>query len=123
MRMSSKKPKKQRKFLYNAPLHLRHKMMSAHLSRELREKYGFRSIPVRKGDKVRIVRGSPEIVGKEGKIAEVDLKHYRVYVEGVTRKKVDGTEIFRPIHPSNLIVIDLDMSDEIRSKIIERRSK
>jgi len=123
MRMDSKKPKKQRKFLYNAPLHLRHKMMSAHLSKELREKYGFRSIPVRKGDKVRIVRGSKDIVGKEGKIAEVDLKHYRVHVEGVTRKKIDGTEVYRPIHPSNLVVIDLDLSDDIRKKIIERRSK
>ncbi len=122
MRLNSKKPSKQRKFLYNAPLHLRHKMMSAHLSKELREKYGFRSIPVRKGDKVRVVRGNPEY-RKEGKIAEVDLKHYRVHIEGITRKKVDGTEVYVPIHPSNIIVVDLDLSDEMRKKIIERRSK
>ncbi len=121
MRLNSKKPKKQRKFLYNAPLHLRHKMVSAHLSRELREKYGFRSIPLRKGDKVRVVRG--DYRGKEGKVAEVDLKSYRVHIEGVTHKKVDGTEVYYPVHPSNLVVVDLDTSDDMRMKIIERRSK
>ncbi|WP_456366403.1 50S ribosomal protein L24 [Thermococcus sp.] len=119
MRLKSKQPKKQRKFLHNAPLHLRHKMMAAPLSRELREKYGIRNLPVREGDKVRIMRGEFK---KEGKVVEVDLKNYRIHVEGVTMTKTDGTEVFYPIHPSNVMIIELNLKDEERKNIIERRA-
>ncbi|ASJ02233.1 50S ribosomal protein L24 [Thermococcus profundus] len=120
MKLDSKKPGKQRKFLYNAPLHLRQKIIAAPLSRELREKYGVRNLPVREGDKVKIVRG--DFRGKEGKVMEVDLKRYRIHVEGVTQTKVDGTEVFYPIHPSNVIIVELNLDDEERKKIIERRA-
>ncbi|NJF25316.1 50S ribosomal protein L24 [Thermococcus sp. Bubb.Bath] len=121
MRLNSKQPKKQRKFLHNAPLHLRQKLMSAPLSRELREKYGVRNLPIREGDKVKIVRGDfkgPE----ERKVMEVDLKRYRIHVEGVTQKKGDGTEVFYPLHPSNVVITDLNLDDPERKKIIERRA-
>ncbi|MBC7119559.1 MAG: 50S ribosomal protein L24, partial [Methanobacteriaceae archaeon] len=65
-RPRSKQPRKQRKFLHNAPLHIRHKIMSANLSKELREEYNRRSLPVRKGDKVEIMRG--DFKGHQGKI-------------------------------------------------------
>jgi large subunit ribosomal protein L24 len=120
MRLNSKQPKKQRKFLHNAPLHLRQKLMSAPLSGELREKYGVRNLPVREGDKVKIVRG--DFKGKEGNVMEVDLTRYRIHVEGVTQTKVDGTEVFYPIHPSNVIITDLNLDDPERKKIIERRA-
>ena len=120
MRLKSKQPRKQRKFLYNAPLHLRHKIMSATLSKELRQKYRVRNLPVRTGDKVRIMRG--DYRGVEGKVVEVDLKRYRIYVEGVTLKKVNGTEVFYPIHPSNVMIVELNLDDERRKKIIERRA-
>ncbi|BAA30882.1 124aa long hypothetical 50S ribosomal protein L24 [Pyrococcus horikoshii OT3] len=120
MKMNSKQPRKQRKFLYNAPLHVRQKMMSAPLSKELREKYKVRNLPVRVGDKVRIMRG--DFKGYEGKVVEVDLKRYRIYVEGVTLRKVNGTEVFYPIHPSNVMIIELNLDDEKRKKIIERRA-
>ncbi|WP_010479069.1 50S ribosomal protein L24 [Thermococcus zilligii] len=120
MRLDSKQPKKQRKFLYNAPLHLRQKIMSAPLSRELREKYGVRNLPIREGDKVRVMRG--DFKGKEGKVLEVDLKSYRIHVEGVTQTKVNGTEVFYPLHPSNVMIIELNLEDEERKKIIERRA-
>ena len=73
-RPKSKKPRKQRKFLKLAPLHIRRKMIAAHLSKELREKYKRRSIPVRKGDEVKIMRG--EFKGMIGKIVKVDTKKY-----------------------------------------------
>jgi len=120
MRLNSKQPKKQRKFLHNAPLHLRQKLMSAPLSRELREKYGVRNLPVREGDKVKIVRG--DFRGKEGKVMEVDLARYRIHVEGVIQKKTDGTEVFYPIHPSNVVITELNLDDPERKKIIERRA-
>ena len=51
---SSKQVRKQRKYIYNLPLHLQNKLMSAHLEKSLRTKYGMRNIPVRKGDEVTI---------------------------------------------------------------------
>ncbi|RLI98919.1 MAG: 50S ribosomal protein L24 [Candidatus Aenigmatarchaeota archaeon] len=118
-RPKSKKPRKQRKFLYQAPLHLRRKMLAAHLSKELREKYKTRSLPVRKGDEVEVMRG--EYKGRKGKIIRVDTKKYKVYVEGITRKRTDGTERLVPIHPSNLKIINLNLEDKRRVKILERR--
>jgi len=115
----SKQPRKQRKFLYNADMHLRRKLLSAHLSKELMEKYNRRSFPLRKGDEVEIMRG--ENKGKRGKVVKVDLKKYRVYIEGITRKRVDGTEVMIPIHPSNLRIISLNLSDEKRIKALERK--
>ena len=69
---SSKKPKKQRKYSAKAPLHVRHKLMSAHLSKELRLKYKKRSFPVRKKDKVKIFTG--KFKGVIGEIESVDTK-------------------------------------------------
>lgn len=61
--------------------------------------------------------------GKEGKVMEVDLKNYRIHVEGgVTQKKVDGTEVFYPLHPSNVMITELNLDDEKREKIINRRA-
>lgn len=120
-RPKSKKPRKQRKFLYNAPLHLRRKMISAHLSKELREKYKTRSMPLRKGDEVEVMRG--EFKKRKGKVLRIDTKKYKVYIEGITRKKTDGTERLVPFHPSNLKIINLNLEDKRRVKILERKGK
>jgi len=117
----SKKPRKQRKALYTAPLHKRRKLLSAHLSKELREKYKRRSLPIRKGDEVKVLRG--EFKGKVGKVSKVDLKKLKVYVEGITRKRTVGTEVQVSIHPSNLMIINPDLSDKRRLLILERSSK
>ncbi len=115
----SKQPRKQRKALYQAPLHVRQKLMSAPLSPELRERFGVRNLPVRTGDKVLIMRG--DFKGQEGKVVKVDLKNLRIYVEGITIKRADGTPVFRPIHPSNVMIIELNLKDPWRRKILERR--
>ncbi len=115
----SKKPRKQRKFLYTAPLHLRRKMLASHLSKELRGKYKRRSLPIRKGDEVLVMRG--KFKGKTGKISRVNLKKYRVYIEGVTRKRTVGTEVQVSIHPSNLQITNLNLADKKRIKILERK--
>ena len=117
----SKKPSKQRKFLYNAPLHLRHKFMNAPLSKELREKYGVKRLPVRKGDTVRILRG--KFRGHEGTVAKVDLKRVRIYVDGATIENSRGERVFYPIHPSKVMIVKLGNVDSVRQKIIERRKK
>jgi large subunit ribosomal protein L24 len=88
-----------------APLHARGKFLHSHLSRELREKMKKRSMRIRKGDKVKIVRGN--FKGKEGKVARVDLKKCKIFIEGITRKKARGQEILVPIDPSNVIITEL----------------
>ncbi|RLI26757.1 MAG: 50S ribosomal protein L24 [Candidatus Hecatellales archaeon] len=121
MKHSSVKPSSQRKAMYQAAYHARRKMLSAHLSPDLRVRYGLRSIPVRKGDTVRIMRGT--YAGVEGKIRSVDLKKFRVTIDGVTREKADGTTVYVPIHPSNLMVVKLDLSDKWRASRLEALAK
>ncbi len=112
MRKVGSQPRKQRRFLFRAPLHIRHKMMAAPLSKELRKELGRRSLPVRKNDVVKIVRG--KFRGHEGKVIKVSLRRMRIYVEGATLKKADGKEVPYPIHPSKVIIVDVDRSDERR---------
>ena len=115
----SSKPRKQRKFLYTAPLHLRREILSTHLSKELREKYKRRALTLRKGDEIQIMRG--KFKGKTGKVARVNYKKYRVYVEGITRKRTVGTEAQVSLHPSKLKIVNLNLDDKMRQKILERK--
>ncbi len=121
MRLKTKLPRKQRKVLYNLPLHLRWHLLNAPLSPDLRRDLNIKRLPVRTGDVVRIVRGDWK--GHEGKVVNVDLKRSRIFVEGVTLKKADGSEVFYPIHPSKVMIIKLGEIDDVRRRIIERRSK
>ncbi|MDR0913482.1 MAG: 50S ribosomal protein L24 [Methanobrevibacter sp.] len=114
----SKQPRKQRKAVYNAPLHARRKYMGVNLSHDLREEFGRRSLPVKVGDTVKVVRG--EFKDTEGKVEKVDVKKLQVIIQGVTVTKTDTTKVFFPIHPSNLVLVDADMKDDRRNKILDR---
>ena len=120
-RTTSSQPRKQRKFLYNAPLHIRRKILSSHLSKELRQKYKRRNFPLRKGDEVEVMNG--KYFKKRGKISSVNYKFYKVYVDGITRKTTVGTEKAVPLHPSNLKIVDLNLSDKKRMRAVERKVK
>lgn len=117
----SKQSRKQRKYKENAPLHIRRKFMSANLSPPLRKRYKKRSLPVRKGDEVRVMTGS--LKGKKGKVERVDLKKGKVYIESVKMKKPDGSEIHKPVRPSNLQITDPDLDDKMRLKKLERKKE
>jgi len=108
----AKKPRTKRKNLYNMPLSRKHKLMSTHLSRELREKYKIRSIPVRKGDTVLVVKGSYK--GKEGKVAKVSIKKAKLSIEEITISKADNTKVSYYISPSNCIITKLNLTDKRR---------
>ncbi len=114
-----KNPRKQRKILLNAPAHKRHKLMAAPLSPELTAQKGIKTLPVRKGDSVRVMRGDHK--GFEGKVSRIDLKKYRIYIEGLTREKVDGSTIFVPLHPSKIMIRNLNLDDKIRKAVLERK--
>jgi len=115
---SSKKPGKQRKWKAVAPLHRRQKMLSSPLSKELGQKYKRRTLNVRKGDKVRVMRG--DFKGNVGEITRVSLKDYKIYVDGITIKKADGTDVEKSIDPSNVMITDLFIDDKERMDLLER---
>ncbi len=118
---SSTQPRKQRKYTHNAPLHVRRKFLSAGLSSPLRESMGKRSMVVRKGDEVRIMRG--DLRGKSGPVEKVSIQKCKIYVEGIKIKKVDGSEVPRPITPSNVQITKLKLDDKKRQSVIERAGK
>jgi len=110
----SKKPKKQRKAHYNPALHEKRKQFSVHLSKELRKALGRRALPIRTGDKVKVMRGKN--VKFSGKVSRLNRVKNQVFLEKLNRKKSDGTEIPVPLRPSNLMLTELDRSDEKRMK-------
>ncbi len=118
---ASRQVRKQRKYRVNAPLHIKHKFMSANLSKELRKKYGKRSFPLRKGDEVKIMRGS--FKGKKGKIISMNNMKSRVSVEGIQRQKKDGTKINVNFNASKLQIIELNLEDKERINALERGKK
>jgi large subunit ribosomal protein L24 len=118
---SSKRPVKQRRYKRNAPLHVKQKFMSAHLSKELIKKYGTRRFPVVKGDKVKVVRG--QFKGRENKVERSDHKKIKVYITGIERTKKDGSKSMQPIRPSNVVITELNLDDKKRKAAIERKSK
>jgi large subunit ribosomal protein L24 len=116
---SSVKGRKQRKYRVFAPLHSRHKMLGANLSKDLRKKYGKRSASLRKGDNVRIMNG--QFADQKGKILIVNTRKFKVYIEGIQRNKRDGTKVNVPIDPSNLQIIELNLDDKKRINVLERK--
>lgn len=116
---SSKQPRKQRKYVANAPLHIRRKFVSANLSKTLRKEHKKRSISLRKGDAVKIMKG--KFKGKQGKITCVNLKLSKVMIENIQIKKHDGSKVDVKIQPSNLQIITLNTEDKRRLKQINKQ--
>ncbi len=114
---SSANRRKQRKYILNAPHHIKGKFLSAHLSKNLRKKYALRSIRVKKGDKVRIMRGQHK--NKTGTVGSVDLKDTKVKLDSLFTIKRDGSKSFYPLHPSNVEIQELNLDDKIRKAKIE----
>ena len=111
---ASKQPRKQRKYLAKAPLHLKGKLLSVHLSKELRTKHKTRNVTLKKGDTVKIMRG--KFAGKSGKITEIKTKYSKVYVDGIMTQKIDGSKIKVALRPSNLLITALNLDDKKRAK-------
>lgn len=116
----SSKARKQRKAHFNAPSHERRIRMSAPLSKELREKYNVRSLPVRKDDEVMVVRGS--FADREGKITQCYRKKYVIHVERVTREKANGQSVSVGINASNVVITKLKL-DKDRKALLERKNR
>ena len=109
---SSKKPSTTRKLLGTLAAHSRSKKVAAHLNEKLAKEFERRSIPLRKDDTVKIVRG--DFKGKTGKILRIDRKIAKIFVEKVIRKKSDVTEFEVAIDPSKVIVLEIQRDDKKR---------
>merc|ERR1711929_2319 len=105
---------------FSAPSHIRRRLMSAPLSKELKQKYGVRSMPIRKDDEVMVVRG--HFKGQQvGKVVQCYRKKFVIHVERMQREKVNGTTVQVGIHPSNCVITKLKL-DKDRKAMLEKRA-
>ena len=118
---ASTQSRKQRLYRYSAPLHVKQSLMHAHLSVDLRKKYGLRAVQVRKGDKVKVLRG--QFTKKEGKVERVDLKRERIYIYGMDALKKDGSKVAVPLRASVVMITELDLGDALRRTKLESFKK
>ncbi len=107
----STQTRKQRKYIHQAPAHIRAKFVSASIHKALREKYRARSLPLRKGDKVKILRGSSR--GKEATVERVDRTRRIIFLDTLRVSRRDGSEVPVGIAPSNLQIISV-VGDDAR---------
>jgi len=104
--------------LYNAPLHKKRKWISAHLAENLLLKYDRRSLPVVKGDTVKVMRGN--FRGHEDKIAKVHVRDQTVEIEGVVITTAKGEKIAKPVHANTLLITKLNVTDKWRRQKLEK---
>ncbi len=114
----SKSPRKQRKRAQETAMHERKNLLKCRLDEFLQEEYGLRSLVVKKGDLVRIMRG--QFRDTEGKVTGVSYKRRVVFLDSATITKADGKEATVPVHPSNLMLVKLELNDE-RKALIENK--
>ena len=105
--------------IYRATMQTRSKQLGSALSKDLRKKYGKRSVRVVEGDNVTILRG--EFKGVDGKVAKVSTEKSSVAIEGVKKEKTKGEKFDVYIHASNLVVTSLNTEDKRRVSKLEGR--
>ena len=120
MKKSSRKPSTARRNMYNAPNHKKRKYLSAPLSPNLKAEYGTRSMPVIADDTVTNTKGDRKLA--EGKVLRVNIKDLKIYVEGVTRTRQDGSTVQIPIRAENVMITRLILDVVWRRELLERKS-
>merc|ERR1719506_3395908 len=111
--------RKQRKAYFTAPSNIRRHLLSAKLCKELKNKHGqVRSIPIRKDDEVKILRG--KFKDEVGKVISVYRKKMCIHVERVIKERANGSQTQVPIHPSNCEITKLKL-DRNRKSLIQKK--
>jgi large subunit ribosomal protein L24 len=113
------KPGTNRKRRFTAPHHINRKFFSAPLSPSLKTQHGTRSMPVIKDDTVQVTKGDNRL--SEGKVLRVNSKKGKIYIEGITRTRMDGSSVQLPIRPENVMITKLNLDDSRRREMLERR--
>jgi large subunit ribosomal protein L26e len=79
-----------------------------------------RSIPIRKDDEVKVVRG--QFKNREGKVETVYRKKFVIHIERLTREKSNGATVKIGVHPSNVVITKLKLDND-RKEILNRKSQ
>lgn len=108
----------QRRNQLGAPSSVKRKLMSCHLMKSLREQYKVRSVPIKRGDEVKILKGKAK--GKSGKVVQVYRKRNVIYVDKVNGEKQNGQTVFLPIRPSNCVVEKMFINKDRTKRLAKR---
>ncbi|MGD0511023.1 MAG: 50S ribosomal protein L24 [Candidatus Micrarchaeaceae archaeon] len=113
--IKSGKPKKQRSFRFNAPLHVRQHFVHAHIDKQLKKRLSLKksSVQISRGDTVKVMSGGNK--GKTGKVTSVDLRTGRVRIDSLTKKNARGKEYNLSVNASNVYITDLNLTDKYRA--------
>mgnify|MGYP006107559565 CR=1 FL=1 len=103
--------------IYYATMKTASKQLSCALSKELRKKYGKRSIRILKGDTAKIIRG--EFAGVDGKVTKISIPDRGVNIEGVKKEKLKGDKFDVYVRTTNIVLTALDTEDKWRINKLE----
>lgn len=117
----SAKPRKQRLYKINAPMHIKRKFLILHIAKQLRQKIGIKQkrIGARSGMKVKVIKGKYK--KREGLISRISISECRLYIEGISQRNARGREKLIGISPSNVEVIDEKIKEYIDGGISIKR--
>ena len=113
--------RKNRKRHFTAPSHIRRKMMSCPLSKELRDEHSIRSLPVRRGDRVKVMRGFYK--GKEGRVKHVNRQRWSIWARGIKHELYNGKTVGIALNPSNCMITKVYSKFKDRQEIIDRKKQ
>jgi large subunit ribosomal protein L24 len=113
--IESGKPRKQRFFRFNAPMHVRQHFLHSHVDKALRSKLNIKqkTVQISRGDTVKIMAGSKK--GTTGKVTRVNLRTGRIMLDSLTKKNARGKEFGVGINASNVYITDLNLTDKYRA--------
>jgi len=110
--------RKNRKIHFNSHSSEKRIRMSSLLSKNLRDKYNIRSLPIRKNDDVKIMRGIMK--GRIGKVVQCHRKNYSIYLDKIIYLKKGKSTSYVPISPSNVMIIGLSMTNERKISLLKK---
>ena len=111
-------PRKMRNHqIYYATMKTASKQLSCALSKELRKKYGKRSVRIIEGDTASIIRG--EFSGVDGKVTKISIPDRGVNIEGVKKEKFKGDKFDVYVRTTNIVLTALDSGDKWRINKLE----
>ena len=108
------------KQIYYATMSTASSQLSSHLSKNLRKKYGKKTVRVLEGDSVKVIRG--EFTGVDGKVTKVSGGDGGLTIEGVKKEKLKGEKYDVFVQTSNIEVTALNTDDKWRINKLEGKN-
>lgn len=119
--MTTKNPKVRRKQRFAMQMHKKKKLMNVALSKDLRVQMKRRSVGIRKGDQVQIIKG--KFKNTQGTVTNVDIKKMKIYIDSAVVKKKGGGQVQVPLTTAKLKITKLVTTDKSRQKLVEMAGK